>query len=209
MLSPGPQRADGWQKGTVTATSPFTVELEDGTSVLGMPRLRGCMAGVGDIVVIRKIGGDRLVVDALDRNGPPLTKIGSRLVSQVVPNATNTVGAFSAANVGVDSHGWADAANNRIVPTIQGWYLVAGFCIGEAVGDQTRFIFNARVGGGRVAGTDMVTGGSATPDVSASEVVYLDGTAADAVDVNIFQASGGSLTCFWSLSVTLVRPGLS
>lgn len=210
MLSPGPQRADGWQKGTVTATSPFTVELEDGTSVPGMPRLRGCMAGVGDIVVIRKIGGDRLVVDALDRNGPPLTKIGSRLVSQVVSNATNTTCAFGVTDVGVDSHGWADPANNRIVPTIAGWYHVAGYCnVASSAPIQTRLIFNLLVGSTRLAGTDMVSGGSGTPDVSASEVVYCDGTTADAITGSMFQSSGVSRALFWSLSVTLVRPGLS
>ncbi|MEM9607533.1 MAG: hypothetical protein AAGA99_08935, partial [Actinomycetota bacterium] len=63
-------------------------------------------------------------------------------------------------------------------------------------------------------GFDIAAGGTTpgvattTPDGSAAEVFYLNGTS-DYVDVAMFQNTGAALDVEWSMTVQLVRPGLT
>ena len=143
--------------------------------------------------------------------GAPVTKIGARRVAQSVPTSSNTVGAFTGGDVGLDTHGWADPANNRVVPDIEGWYLVAGYASAQtSLIAGERFVYLGRVGGFAIGGQDNVQGGASSIDASFAEVVYCDGTFADAIDVLFFQTdASGNLSVQWSYSVTLLRPGLA
>ncbi|MEM9710591.1 MAG: hypothetical protein AAGA17_00125 [Actinomycetota bacterium] len=200
--------------GTVTAVAwvsgraKLTVDIEGGGEVPGIYALGHYLGPkVDDHVLVVGSQGSWTCLGTLTAVGPPLVKIGARVVSQLIPTATDQVLAFAGGDVGIDTHGWADAANERVVPTIEGWYRVVASCRSTGnfgIGD--RLVLSITVGGVTYAVSDNVHGGTARIGAAVASVVYCDGTASDDIDVRIFQNTGGGATFEWTYSVELVRP---
>lgn len=205
QVAAGRVTAVSWQAGKAF----LTVSLEANTVSVSNVAALYLSPQAGDQVLLLGAGQTWTAIGLTNRSDAAVTKIGDRTVSQAVASggAVKTC-AFVAGDVPLDTHGWSNASTDRIEADIEGWYQFSGECMStSSINNASRCALFGRVGGTAIISEDTAQGTSSPWSASFAEVVYLDGTTADYVDMGIFHTHGSDVTFTWSYSVTLIRTG--